>query len=84
VRSWHQLLEREARRARALIEIGPAIDPGHLVFELRAFTQEANFTHQLTGQRRSFERAREGIHPRLRDAATARSRRLLKPPFGSP
>src|SRR5262249_9237000 len=77
-RAWLEELENEARKAHALSQLHADIDPAQLAFEVHAFVQEANWAHQLLGDKLAFNRARQAIEQRLESAATASARKGLQ------
>lgn len=66
---WNDLLVGEARNARARGELPADLDDEQLVFELKAFTHEANFHLRLVGEVAVCERALRGIRTRLSSVA---------------
>jgi AcrR family transcriptional regulator len=64
-RDWITLLERLAREAKELGELGPAAEPSQLAFELNALLVAANTSFILQGDAAVFERARAAVRARL-------------------
>jgi AcrR family transcriptional regulator len=77
MRKWRDLLEEQARIAKTNDELLPDVDPLQLVFELKAFTHEANFSRRLLDDEDVQGRARRGICDRLLNAASDRGRAAL-------
>ena len=64
-RDWLTLLERLAREAQELGELGPGVDPAQLAFELNALLVAANTSFILQGDAEAFRRARAAISKRV-------------------
>jgi AcrR family transcriptional regulator len=77
MRKWRDLLEEQAMVANQNGELLPDVDPLQLVFELKAFTHEANFNRQLLDDEDVEGRARRGIRDRLWNAASEAGRMAL-------
>ena len=54
VAAWQMAMEEEAR-------VAGADDPAQLAFEMQAITQGANFSFQMFGDRKAFDRARTAL-----------------------
>lgn len=74
VAGWLQTIEVAVREAQALGEIAPDIDPAQLAFETNALLVAANLAFPLFGDASILERARLGVHERLRLAARVEDR----------
>jgi AcrR family transcriptional regulator len=70
MRKWRTILESEAHAAQAGGELAEGVDPVQLVFELKAFTHEANFNRELLDDEDVHYRALRGIRDRLWLAAS--------------
>lgn len=77
MRKWRDLLEEQAAAAKENGELLPDLDPLQLVFELKAFTHEANFSRRLLDDEDVQGRARRGICDRLLNAASPQGREAL-------
>lgn len=64
-RYWSVSLARAIRQAQAAGEIGPAVDPEQLAWELGCLLFGANGTHVVDGEPVAFDRARRAILDRL-------------------
>jgi len=73
-RAWVTALESEAQKAVARGEFAPDTDVPHLVFELHALVQEANWSFQLFDDPRAIRFARTSIRSRLDGSATGSGR----------
>lgn len=73
-RSWRDALRDEIRRAQAAGDIARHVDADQLAFEVHALAQEANWAHELLGEKDAFARARRGVRVHLRSVSTARRR----------
>ncbi len=62
---WMALIEGSLRRAQALGQLDPSLEPDQLAFEVNAMLAEANGLFLLHGDRRVFDMARRGIAARL-------------------
>jgi len=74
---WIDIMEKETRKARRLGQLKPESDPVQIVFEIHALVQEANWSRQLFGNKRIFQRAKRGILACINRVVTAKGRRLL-------
>ena len=75
---WVKVLLEQAQTAQRRGELQPGSDPAQLVFELKAFTHEANFSRRLLDDRRAPLQALNAVHARLWNAASRGGRTLLK------
>lgn len=60
-REWVELLEQLARKAMALGELEPGVEPAQLAFELNAILVSASTTLVLQGDTAVFDRARAAV-----------------------
>jgi AcrR family transcriptional regulator len=67
-RDWIELLERLARKAMDVGELGPGTDAAQLAFELNALVASAASTFILQGDSTVFEHARAAVRSRLQPA----------------
>lgn len=65
-------LNEQVRLAQENGELEPTVEPAQLVFELHAFLQNANATHQLLQDPAIFDRARTATRERLARERTKR------------
>ena len=72
-RDWIELLERLARKAQELGQLGSGVDPAQLAFELNAVLVSASSTFILQADPGVFGRARAAIRRLLNLQATALS-----------
>jgi hypothetical protein len=64
-RDWVELLERLARKAMDVGELGPGVNVAQLAFELNAVVVSAASTFVLQGDPAVFEYARAAVRSRL-------------------
>ena len=69
-RDWLELLQRLARTAVELGELGPGVDPVQLAFELNAVLVAASTSFVLQGDASVFDRARAAVSRQLRQGAS--------------
>ena len=75
---WVKVLLEQAQTAQRRGELQPGTDPAQLVFELKAFTHEANFSRRLLDDRQATLQALNAVRGRLWSAASRSGRALLK------
>lgn len=69
-RDWLELLQRLARTAVELGELGPGVEPAQLAFELNAVLVAASTSFVLQGDASVFDRARAAVSRLLRQGAS--------------
>ncbi len=77
-KAWRDALRDEINQAQRLGQIAHKVDANQLAFELHAMVQEANWAHQLLGEKDAFHRAREAVRSRLRSVAAPSGRKLTR------
>jgi AcrR family transcriptional regulator len=65
---WLKALETAVRKAMDTGELDPKTDAAQLAFEIHALMTAANFTSQLFGQKRSYQRAKVAIQRLIANA----------------
>lgn len=78
MQKWRDLLEGQARAAEQQGELQPGVDPVQLVFELKAFTHEANFIRRLLEDGSALDQARRAVRDRVYSVASEAGRAVLK------
>lgn len=65
---WIRTLETAVRKAMEAGDLDAKTDPAQLAFEIHALMTSANFTSQLFGQKRSYQRAKVALQRLIADA----------------
>jgi len=78
MRKWRGLLERQATIAHQNGQLREGVDPVQLVFELKAFTHEANFNLRLLEDQGVTQHAKVAIRSALKAAASEAGASVLQ------
>ncbi len=78
MRKWSDVLLEQAKAARERDELKPDVDEEQLVFELKAYTHEANFSRRLLDDGLALGQALKAVGSRLDDVASRAGRAALR------
>ncbi len=78
MRKWSEMLLEQAKAARMQDQLKPDVDEDQLIFELKAYTHEANFNRRLLDDGTALGQALKAIQSRLDDVGSRTGRAALR------